>query len=153
MEPNAPSQNSESDIKAGSAVCQPDYTEPDLKATRQVSNSDSRTNGNQKASFAPHQTDLGKRRPTFKADLNSSQSSSGSSAMLDSDSSFFNTAEKSVAKNLLNPEQQPAVANKRMALPSATDLLKFVGLPVIEDEPLTVHEKSVKSDSLKSLEG
>ena len=123
-----------------------------MKATRQVSNG----NDNQKkSSFSPHQTDLGKRRPTFKADMNSSQSSS-SSAMLDSDSSYFNTAEKSAAKNPLiplnplNPEQQP-VANKRMSLPSATDLLKFVGLPIVEDEP-TVHEKSVKSDTLQSPE-
>jgi len=64
-----------------------------MKATRQVSNGD----GSQKeSSYVPHQTDLGKRRPTFKADMNSSQSSS-SSAMLDSDSSYFNTAEKSAA--------------------------------------------------------
>jgi len=39
-----------------------------------------------------------------------------------------------------------------MSLPSATDLLKFVGLPIVEDEPLNVHEKSVKSDTLQSPE-
>jgi len=80
--------------------------------------------------------------------MHSSQSSS-SSVMLDSDSSYFMTAEKSAAKNPLNPEQ-PTVVSKRMALPSATDLLKFVGLPVVEDDPLTVNEKSVKSGMLKS---